>query len=195
MNICVKKIVLNNAIKLCFIFKSFSVACPKTLKSQIEINLVELSMSIKDVELDYTHLICEGGWYFNKPSKLLELFPGYKIYYFTLSPTIDQLKRQYLSRTPRSRKDINNNNDWANYEKIIWTPLLKANENNKVALKNLNMGYFEFANEDIDIKANKVMEIIEQQKEPTIFIITGPNAAGKSTLLYSLLNRFNLLDN
>ena len=39
---------------------------------------------------------------------------------------------------------------------------MKANEKNKVALENLNMAYFEFANEGIDTKANKIMEIIEQ---------------------------------
>lgn len=186
-----KKVKLGR-IDLHFLYRPFPDKNVKTLKSQIEINYDQLANKVKRLGFPQSHFLCEGGWYFNKPKKILKGIPSYNLFYFILSPSLKQLRRNYLSRTPRSKKDINIDSHWANYESKILLPLLNSNKKLKNKLDNYNMSYCEFSNESIKKKVVKTKEVVSCKNIPTLFIITGPNASGKSTLLLNIMRNFNI---
>lgn len=187
-NIINRTILFDNTFPLTFIFKSLKKEKSNNLKSQLEISLSELISSIKKNK-NNSHVICEGGWYFNKLDKVQKEINNLQLYYFILSPSIMKLRENYLSRTPKSKKKLNQNEDWVNYENKIWIPLLNQIRKLEKSCNKENIPYFKFTNESLIFKKNKIIKIISSQKNPTLFIITGPNASGKSTTFKYLMDK------
>jgi hypothetical protein len=165
-------------------------------KSQVEArrtqNLIDTLKFIG--ERDASFLI-EGGWYFNRPDKLKSQLRDYGLHYFILRPTRNYLHKAYLRRTPRSSKNLNNDADWANYDRKILIPQLRHNE--KILAKLNDKETTRIVEEDLQARVRIVYSVIKQrEKDPVIFIITGPNTSGKSTLfVWTLAMFFGIVDN
>lgn len=164
------------------------------LKSKIEIKFSELKNTIENLNYPKAHFICEGGWYFNKPERLIKVFGNYyRLFYIILSPSIQQLKENYIKRHPRSKKDVNVDAHWEKYESIVWGSQFKTLRNLKKKLGEYSINFYEFKDELLNHKVKKIERLISVQSSPTIFIITGPNCSGKSTLMYSLLKKNKII--
>ncbi len=191
MCIDVKKISLKNGRILYAVYKKLKLDFKGTLKSQIEINSQNLFKIVGKYGSRVACFVCEGGWYFNNPRKILKEVSVFRLFYFILSPALKQLRRNYISRHPRTKKSFYRDSDWIKYEAKIFRPMLGNNEKLKKKLNFIGIEYCEFINEQLEIKVNKIKNVIENTVEPSIFIITGPNASGKSTLFLNLLKSYD----
>lgn len=180
--------------QLCFIFKLIPGRSLNNLKSQVEVNRDELIEGARDCDYSSVNIVCEGGWYFNKPERIISALPQCNLFYFILNPSITTLRQNYIRRHPRTKKDINNDSHWENYEKTISLPMLNRNNVLKSKLKNSGVPYCEFSDQMQGIKEKIVIQKISEIQESTIFIITGPNASGKSTLMVGVMKKLGALN-
>ena len=169
---------------------------PGKTKSQVEAlrtqNLIDTLQTIGERNASF---LIEGGWYFNRPDKLKSQLRDYGLHYFILHPTLNYLHEAYLRRTPGSSKNLNNDADWANYDRKILIPQLRQNE--KILAKLNDKEATRIIEEDLQARVRVVYSVIKQrEKDPIIFIITGPNTSGKSTLfVWTLAMFFGIVDN
>lgn len=159
-----------------------------SLNSAIEINFDELFESISELNFPSSCFICEGGYYFNNPDKILKNLSAYKLFYFVLSPSMMKLRQNYLKRH-KSKKKIDREGDWIRMNKRFEKQLRENEKLKKVLNSNQFLNFFD---EDVEHKFKKIKDIILNTKYPTIFIITGPNASGKSTLLWELMRNLKV---
>jgi pantothenate kinase len=161
------------------------------LTSQFEANFKFLFDFVNQVDSKNSSFIVEGGWYFNDVSKLQKAFPNHELFYFIINPSLSYLRQAYLKRHPNSRKELNNDLHWVKYDKVLISGLRQ----NQKLLTNNSIRHIEINDEDLNYRIKKIISVLKNRNEPTIYIITGPNASGKSTLFLELIKFvFNIND-
>jgi hypothetical protein len=171
---------------LTLIWKPPLQANPIHLRSACEINQSELAEVLRAGIANDTHYLFEGGWYFNDIEGMQACFPKHQLFYLALQPGIAQLRRNYLARHPKSAKRLNHEGDWSRYEKTVWNKQLPRIEKLLVACQKYGVQYSVLRGASVEEDQEQTVSIIQQQNTPCVFMIVGPNAAGKSTLLHRL---------
>jgi len=135
--------------------------------------------------------LVEGGWYFNNFRHLRKSLSNYELHYIVIHPSLKYLHKAYLKRHPNSKKKLNNRLDWENYDKVILLPGLN---NNTKLLKEKTLKTTEIGDEGIKERVKKLLRILNRNENiKKIYIITGPNVSGKSTLFFELFKQiFNI---
>ena len=131
-----------------------------------------------------TSALIEGGWYFNNYPKMREMFPDHDIHYIVLNPSLDTIHSNYLKRHPNSKK--HETNDFENWDKTIYMVRYKSA---KKLLDNPEVTTLELTNESLEEKITAVLNLVHNNNDKTIFVITGSNCAGKSTLYKNVKQR------